>query len=321
MIITYALNERPASYVDLMDPFEEMPAEFVDNFKDERVVKVAHNAPFDWGIFQYAKNLKHYADFQSSIDQWMDTQAMAYSHGLPGSLETLGIVLGLPQDQQKLSEDGKLIHTFCIPYDEEEHYVEPWDEPEKWKTFVNYAVRDTEALREIYKRLPRHNYNAEQGLPLWHLDQLSNNRGFQFDIKLATAAQQFLKDAKGVTDKKFSDATSGAVSAATQRQRLLNYLNDKYKLDIANLRAAEVREWLEQDDLNPEVRFLLETRLEAAKSSGAKYGRGLRNVGPRGRMRHTIRFNGAGRTGRFSGKSFQAHNLPRPMLTVVDQDG
>lgn len=153
-------------------------------------------------------------------------------------------------------------------------------------------------------------------LALWHLDQLINNRGFAFDSALATAAQQFLKDAKVVTDKKFHDATGGAVGAATQRQRLLKYLNDKYKLDIPNMRAAEIREWLEQDDLNPEVRFLLETRLEAAKSSGSKYGRGLRNVGPRGRMRHTIRFNGAGRTGRSSGKSFQPHNMSRPVITV-----
>lgn len=146
-----------------------------------------------------------------------------------------------------------------------------------------------------------------------------NNRGFEFDIPLATAAQEFLKKAKVVTDKKFHDATGGIVGAATQRQRLLNYLNDKYKLDIPNMRAAEIREWLEQDDLNPEVRFLLETRLEAAKSSGSKYGRGLRNVGPRARMRHTIRFNGAGRTGRSSGKSFQPHNMSRPTITVRNE--
>jgi DNA polymerase bacteriophage-type len=160
--------------------------------------------------------------------------------------------------------------------------------------------------------------SAIDNLSLWHLDQTINSRGFGFDFELATAAQEFLKKAKAVTDKKFHEATGGAVGAATQRQRLLNYLNEKYQLDIPNMRAAEIREWLEQDDLHPEVRFLLEMRLEAAKSSGSKYGRGLRNVGPRGRMRHTIRFNGAGRTGRSSGKSFQPHNMSRPTITIFN---
>lgn len=159
MIITYAVDERPVQYIDLMDPFDEIPAEFEDAFLDERVTKIAHNAPFDWGIFAYATNLG--GRWKTPIEQWMDTQAMAYSHGLPGSLETLGLVLQLPQDSAKLVEDSKLIHTFCVPYDDFEHYVEPWDEPEKWGTFVNYAVRDTEALREIYKRLPKWNYRHD----------------------------------------------------------------------------------------------------------------------------------------------------------------
>jgi DNA polymerase len=159
MIVTYARDDKPVGYIDLMDPFEEMHAEFEDAFLDERVQKVAHNSPFDWGIFAYATNMG--GKWKTPVDNWFDTQSCSYSHGLPGSLETLGIVLGLPQDQRKNVEDSKLIHTFCIPYDEEEHYVEPWDEPEKWKTFVNYAVRDTEALREIYKRLPKHNYRRD----------------------------------------------------------------------------------------------------------------------------------------------------------------
>jgi DNA polymerase bacteriophage-type len=158
MIITFAVDERPVVAIDLMDPFEEIPNEFMDAYQDERVQKVAHNSPFDWGIFQYAQNLKKYGDFRTPVEQWFDTQSCAYSHGLPGSLETLGIVLGLPQDQQKLSEDSKLIHTFCVPYDEEGHYVEPYDEWDKWCKFVNYAIRDTAALREIYRRLPKHNY-------------------------------------------------------------------------------------------------------------------------------------------------------------------
>jgi DNA polymerase bacteriophage-type len=158
-------------------------------------------------------------------------------------------------------------------------------------------------------------------LALYHIGERINQRGFGFDVKLALAAQKFLKTAKDVTDASLSKATKGAVAAATQRKRLLYYLNDKLGADIANLRAAEIRDYLERDDLNPEVRFLLETRLEAAKSSGAKFGRGLRMVGPGNRMRNTIKHNGAGRTGRYSHRGFQPGNMARPALTVRRDDG
>ena len=245
---------------------------------------------------------------------------MAYAHGLPGSLEVLGIVCGLPRDQQKLVEDGKLIDTFCVPQAATGQFIEPWEMPREWERFCLYAVRDTDALREIYKRLPTHNY-VGFNLRMWHLDQLVNERGFQFDQRLAQAAVEFLADAKVASDAEVFKASKKQVHAATQRNRLLKYLREKCGIDIDSLRASEVREWLEHDDLDPIVRVLLEQRLDAAKNSGAKYKRGLRMVGPEGRQRNCIQFNGAGRTGRHSGRGFQPHNMARPALTVRTESG
>ncbi|HKU19272.1 MAG TPA: DNA polymerase, partial [Candidatus Saccharimonadales bacterium] len=98
------------------------------------------------------------------------------------------------------------------------------------------------------------------------------------------------------------------------RGKLLSFLQEKYGAQVENLRAATIREWLEQDDLEPGLRLLLETRLEAAKSSGAKYKRGIRMCGAGSRMRYTLQFCGAGRTGRSSGKGFQPHNMARPTM-------
>lgn len=158
-------------------------------------------------------------------------------------------------------------------------------------------------------------------LAVYHLNERICERGFQFDSQLAEAAKLFLKKAKDKTDSELAERTASTITAATQAKRLLKYLQEKHKVAIGSMRAAEVREWLEHDDLDPEVRFLLETRLEAAKSSGSKYTRGLSMVGRRGRMRHTIQFGGAGRTGRFSGKGFQPHNMSRPTMTVRKADG
>lgn len=312
-IVTYASGDKPVTLWDLFDS-PAMPAELEDNLADERVILVAHRAKFDRAIIQYS--LKK----PVPVERFFCTQCCAYSHGLPGSLETLGLVLGLAPDQAKLAEDGKNVGAWFWSPKADGTFRSPYDFPDKWRTFCNYAVRDTEALREVYKRLPKHNYSGEN-LKLYHLGERINHRGFGFDRKLALAAQSFLKDSKTVTDAALSGATGGAVQAATQRQRLLNYLNDKLGADIANLRASEIRDYLEQDDLNPEVRFLLETRLEAAKSSGSKYGRGLIMVGPQDRMRHTIQHNGAGRTGRYSHRGFQPGNLARPSLTVRRPNG
>jgi DNA polymerase len=312
LIVTWAIGEGEARGWDAYDD-PRMPAELEDQIDDERVQLVAHNAKFDRNILRYA--LKK----PTAHERWFDTQSCAYSAGLPGSLEWLGLVLGLTPDQAKLAEDGRLIQWFCVPK-ADGTFRSPYEYPDKWRVFFDYAVRDTEALREVYKRLAKHNYSGD-GLRLYHLDQAINRRGFQFDVSLARAAQAFLKDAKVTTDAAISERTGGVVAAATQRERLLNYLNEKYGAGLANLRASELRSYLEQDDLDPEVRFLLETRLEAAKSSGSKYGRGILAVGPGNRMRDTIQFNGAGRTGRSSGRGFQPHNMARPAITVRNADG
>ncbi len=313
MIVTFAIDDRPTV---LWEPWKDptVPPELKAAIDNPRVLLIAHNATFDMFILLRALGI------HVPLKRWRCTRAQAYAHGLPGSLELLGIVMGLPHDQQKLVDDKALIHTFCEPQAASDAFIEPWEQPEAWERFCRYAVRDTDTLRQIYWRLPTHNYQGIN-LEFWIVNQLENERGFQFDAELAEQAVEFLKLAKTKTDAAMYDASMGNVHAATQRNRLLKYLQQQLGVEIQNLRASEVREWLEHDDLDPVVRFLLETRLEASKSSGSKYGRGIRCVGPRNRMRCTVQFNGAGRTGRNSGRLFQPHNMARPVLAVRRASG
>lgn len=321
LIVTYAMSTLEGgrwldSPTQIWQPWNDpaIPADFQAAIDDPQVVFVAHNAVFDRFILLRCLGIR------IALRRWMCTRAMAYSHGLPGSLEMLGVVCGLDADHKKLIEDKKLIDTFCVPQMATNRFIEPWEMPREWERFCLYAIRDTDALREIYRRLPTHNYSGFN-LKMWHLDQLINERGFQFDSGLATAAVEFLADAKVSSDEAVYQASAKQVHAATQRNRLLKYLRERCGLDIDSLRASEVREWLEHDDLEPIVRVLLEQRLDASKSSGAKYTRGLRMVGPQGRQRNCIQFNGAGRTGRHSGRGFQPHNMARPAITVTAESG
>jgi DNA polymerase bacteriophage-type len=241
--------------------------------------------------------------------------AGASAHGLPGSLESLGKVCMLTADEGKLTDDKGLIHTFCEPNPITGEFNEPADFPVEWARFCAYAIRDTEALRSIFNRMPAVNY-AGVNLRSWMLDQLVNERGFGFDRALATAASDFLDRAREASRKVMRENTENQIGSATQAKRLLAYVRNRYDIDIESLRAGDVRDYLESDDLDPILRTVLEERLEAGKSAGTKFKRGLVLAGPEDRIRHWCRWSGAGRTGRHAARGYQPHNMARPSITV-----
>ena len=307
MLVSFARDDGAAQLWDVLGG-ERIPAELDDACADPGEPLIAHNATFDRMVFARCLGL------DLPVTRWRCTMAQAYAHGLPGALAALGAVLDLHEDDRKLEEDGKLIQLFCVP-NGSGRFADRHSHPAEWTRFCNYALVDTVALREIHRRLPKHNYQGEN-LASWHLDQLINERGFGFDAELASAARVLLSKAKDHHDRLIQAATAGAVDTATQRDRLLRYLNAK-ALGLPNMRASTMREWLERDDVLPEHRALLELRLEAAKSSGAKFKRGMESAGEGSRIRFAIQWSGAGRTGRSAGRGFQPHNAPRPTMKAA----
>ncbi|MNN94415.1 hypothetical protein D3C81_2130280 [compost metagenome] len=65
------------------------------------------------------------------------------------------------------------------------------------------------------------------------------------------------------------------------------------------------------------LRELLAVRLQASKTSVSKYKRAISGTSSDGRMRGTLAFDGALRTGRWAGRLLQMHNMPRP---TIDND-
>ena len=282
---------------------------FVEGLKDDRIIKVAHHARFDRGVTLHSRNCRIYTPIQS----WRCTMHQAYSVGLPGSVDYLGVVLNIPQADRKQDDIGKALGPLFWSPRKDGRFNTPDDFPNEWAAFKRYAMVDTAALRQIFRRLPKHNY-AGVGLQWWWLDQLVNNRGFGFDTQLADAAMDLLGRAKRRNDAAVDEATGGAVAAATQRTKLLAYLNQRYGAGLGDLRASTIRDMLDEDSLEPGLRLLLEIRLDAAKASGAKYRKGLQLLGPGARIRHAHQYCGAGRTGRDSHKGFQPGNMMRQTL-------
>lgn len=303
LIWTYGPEETRVWDVTLDPTF---PEDLEQMIQDEQYIFVAHNAPFD----RSAMNRLMRRPIPAK--RWRCTRAQAYAHGYPGSLETLGALVGLPESEQKMREGHQLIQLFCVPDENGRYKANRLTHPREWEIFKLYAARDTDVLRKVFQTLPCYNYQGTN-LQWWVLDQYINERGFGFDDELARSAVALLAKAKRKHNDEVTLATGGAVTAATQRDKLLKYFVSQGLL-IPNLRASTLREILDQDDLSPEMRFLIELRLESAKSSGAKYTRGLGMMGKDKRIRHSIQCNGAGRTGRSSGKGFQPHNMMRPTM-------
>lgn len=270
---------------------------------DDDVRVVIHNSTFDRTV------IRHCWDVDIAPARIDDTMVMAMLHGMPGGLDKLGPILGMPADKVKDRRGRQLIMLFCKPRPGGNRVL-PSDRPVEWAEFKEYARQDIVAMRELHRRLPKENWKTEHAL--WCLDQQINDRGFLVDTELAHGAIRAAKRAKDRMAERTLELTDEVVASATQRQQLLDYLNDVMGCDLPDLKAATVRTALVGAELPPDVRELLEIRLSSSKTTIGKYQALLRAVSADGRLRNTLQFAGATRTSRWSGRIFQPQNLARP---------
>jgi DNA polymerase bacteriophage-type len=268
---------------------------------------VIHNSYFD-------RTVLHYQGIDLPVEKIDDTMVMAMSHGLPGGLLKLCEILRVDIDKAKDKAGHKLIQLFCKPRPKTSKTRRATREthPEEWAQFVDYARLDIEAMREIYRKLPRWNNERE----LWHLDQKINDRGVAIDMDLVKAALTAIGSEQEQLSADTQEQTFGVVASATQRDALLGFIKNMFGVEMPDLQGSTVERFIADEDLDPALRELLLTRLQASTASVAKYKALERAVSPDGRLRGALQFCGATRTGRWAGRLFQPQNLPRPWFTA-----
>jgi DNA polymerase len=102
------------------------------------------------------------------------------------------------------------------------------------------------------------------------------------------------------------------VPSLTQGARFKAYLAAN-GYDAEDLTKGSVSAAL-KGELTDHVRELLEIRQQASATSPAKYKVLINGTSSDGRLRGTLQYCGASRTGRWGGRLFQPQNLPRPTL-------
>ena len=269
---------------------------------------VIHNSHFDRTVLRHC-------GVNIPVEKIRDTMVQALAHSLPGSLGTLCDVLGVPTDKAKDKAGKKLIHLFTKPRPKNMKLrrADSVSHPTEWNEFIEYARLDVDAMRDVYGRLPNWN-DSRSERNLWRIDQRVNDRGIAIDLELAHAALRAFRRTSGTLAARAADLTGGHVTKLTQGARFLQYLRDYHNFTPENLTKSTVAELLRSSSLTPFVRELLEIRQQAAATSPAKYKVLLDATSSDGRLRGTLQFCGASRTGRDAGRIFQPQNLPRPVM-------
>jgi len=276
---------------------------------------VAHNSFFDRTL------TRHCWGIDVPVERWRDTMVKAMAHGLPGGLDKVGAALGVEDDKVKDKRGRELIQLFCKPRPKNMKLRRATREthPKEWAEFLEYSRQDIVAMREIDRRLPNWNYRGDE-LALWHLDQRVNDRGFAVDLDLANAALAAVADEQARLKKKLGAATNDVLTTPSKRDELLAYILAEHGVTLPDMRADTLRRRLEDPELPEAVKLLISIRLEATKTSTAKYKALLNATSSDGRLRNTLQFCGAQRTGRWAGRVFQPQNLPRPDMENGDID-
>jgi DNA polymerase len=312
MLWTYAFDDGEGQCWDVTTG-APMPDDLAAGLADPDVLTVWHNG----GMFDTVV-LPHALGIDIPLPRIHDTMVQALAHSLPGGLDQLCEILGVDSSKAKHKGGKNLILFFCKPTGANMKLRRRTREthPKEWAQFIDYAKSDISAMREVYRKVPKWNTTPAE-VQLWQLDQRINRRGMCIDTDLAQAALRAIeREQKHLSSRAYS-LTDGYIAAATQRDRLLEFILAEYGYGLADMKGATVEKFLDRmgTSLEPELVELLNVRLRASTSSTAKYKTLLGSVSSDGRLRGTKQFCGASRTGRWSGKVFQPDNLPRPTMS------
>ena len=310
LLFGYRVDDGPVQVIDL-EAGEEIPSKIVTALHNPQYVKHAYNAAFEW----YALNR---AGYTTPIEQWQCTMIWSLYCGYAGSLANTGEAMCLGEDKKKLMTGKALIRYFCTPQRPtktfKKKYHDPADDPDKWELFKEYNAQDVVAESAILARLSR--FPVPEGeWELWRDDIRMNAFGVRVDTQLIGGALNI----NDQSQRELTDEAARITSLANPNStaQLLPWLAD-HGCPLDNLQKLTVEETLQRDDLDPDVRRVLQLRQLLGKTSIKKYVAMETAMGEGERIRGISQFYGANRTGRYAGRLVQMQNLPRNYLSTLD---
>ena len=185
----------------------------------------------------------------------------------------------------------------------------PQHDPDKWRLFCKYNGQDVIAERANDQKLAPWPV-PESIMQQWREDVEMNARGVAVDMALVKGA---LACSALITEEQTAESkTLTGLANPGSRAQLLGWLHNR-GIELPGLTKEDVTHAL-AGELPSDVRRVLELRQQLGKTSNTKYETIAASAGPDHRVRGTLQFYGANRTGRWAGRLLQVQNLPRTYL-------
>nr|DAV38991.1 MAG TPA: DNA polymerase I [Caudoviricetes sp.] len=310
LLLAYGFDDEEVQVIDLAQG-EDVPCVLLEALISDDVIKTAYNANFERTC------LARYLGKSMPPNQWRCTAVHASMLGLPGNLKGVCEALGLGEEEIKSKTGRALIQYFSIPCKPNAKNGQrtrnlPAHDLEKWQLFKDYCKQDVVAERAIKERLSIFPVpQSEQ--ELWELDQKINDGGILIDTQLVDNIigydqiyqEKLMEEAKALT----------GLTNPNSVAQLKNWLRDQ-GINPTGLTKAKVEELLETT--TEDVNRVLQLRKAMSKTSTKKFEAMKRALCQDNRVRGTLQFYGANRSGRWAGRLLQVHNLPQNKVPDIE---
>ena len=311
ILFAYSFDSEPVTVIDCSNdeyPGESIPARVWKALIDPFVLKIAHNANFEYVC------IMAYFGLRLELSQWFCTMIAAAYLGLPLGLDKIGQVLGL--SEQKDARGKSLITFFCKPCKPTKKNGGrtlnlPEHDPEKWDEFKEYNAQDVRTEKQVYEYISRFPGLPEIERKYWILDQIINATGITVDREFIEAAIE--------TNKRFTKDVHDEIVNLTgvdnpnSLPQLKRWLFQELGYEVHSLGKDYLTDAIDGALLPKHVERVLRLRQFASKTSITKYETMLAYAQKDSRIRGLIQYYGANRTGRFSGRGVQPQNLKRTL--------
>jgi DNA polymerase len=262
---------------------------------------VAHNAPFDFHIWNEVLCRDHPTLPKLKPSQVRCSAARARYNGLPGSLAGACAALGLPV--QKDTAGGDVMKQIAA---HPEWTIK--DHPEEFARAFKYAIIDTDAMIGLW--------DATVPLPareqrFFELDMEINDRGFGVDVEGAAAMEEMKLLAEVQIDYQVAVLTGGGVLAATEIAKIKEFARD-FGTEVDDASKEALKKLVARDDLPADLRELLSLRLDASRAP--KKSAAILRAHVNRRLQHSTVWHGAlsGRSTARGAGGAQTLNVARP---------
>ena len=264
-------------------------------FPDLKPPFSAHNYIFEYLVLENVLGIK------TNIEDWLCSMALANSVGLAAGLDPLGEFLGMPKDSKtamlKLSKPRKEKPLTWWTYD---------DCPDTYEELYRYCKQDVAVARKVvqtfggrsrqWAMIPRERL-------IWAATERINHRGLLVDVPLLSVAQRELDREYEQLNGELQNLVGVSVNQVVKFARTVG---------MKSVAKADVRDALKDPNLPPTTRRALEIRQDIGRASIKKLVPLQEFHDPEDqRIKFTMVYAGAQKTGRWSARTLQPQNLPR----------